>query len=142
MGSENPRFVYQTIIRAPLAKVWRAITRLETVKKFYYGLTLRLSLKPGAPIEYYGKAAQPVIAGQVLEVVPRKKLVHTFAFRHRPNDAPSRVTWLLEKQGRLVKLTLIHDRFRGKTGTYRDISGGWIPILSGLKTLLETGRSL
>jgi hypothetical protein len=37
---------------------------------------------------------------------------------------------------------LIHDDFDGETVTYRSISRGWAPILSSLKSLLETGEPL
>jgi uncharacterized protein YndB with AHSA1/START domain len=112
------------------------------VEKYFEGLTLKSTLKRGAPIEYAWPDGHVAIAGKILEIVPRKKFVHTFAFRHEPKDPPSRVTYLLEPVGRLVKLTLIHDRFRGRTSTYKTVRSGWLRIVSGLKTLLETGKPM
>jgi hypothetical protein len=54
----------------------------------------------------------------------------------------SRVTWLIEQRGEACKLTLTHDDFDGETATYKSVGTGWNPVLSGLKTLLETGRPL
>jgi hypothetical protein len=57
-------------------------------------------------------------------------------------DRPSRVTWEIERRGDTCKLTLIHDDFDGETATYKSVGPGWNPVLSGLKTLLETGKPL
>lgn len=69
----------------------------------------------------------------------------TFAHKTRPetqNDRPSRVTWDIEPRGEACKLTLIHDDFDGETGTFKMVAPSWSVILSGLKTLLETGKPL
>ena len=42
----------------------------------------------------------------------------------------------------LSKLTVVHDGFDGETNTFRQAAGGMPYILSGLKTLLETGEPL
>ena len=58
-------------------------------------------------------------------------------------DPPSRVTWEIEPAGDgLSKLTVVHDGFDGETNTFRQAAGGMPYILSGLKTLLETGEPL
>jgi hypothetical protein len=52
------------------------------------------------------------------------------------------VTWEIEPLGDVCKLTLVHDDFDGETATFKSVGSGWNPILSGLKTLLETGKAL
>ena len=42
----------------------------------------------------------------------------------------------------MVKLTVTHEGFESETETYDMLQQGWPPILSGLKTLLETGKAL
>jgi uncharacterized protein YndB with AHSA1/START domain len=66
--------------------------------------------------------------------------VHSFIFPS--NGDVSRVTWELEPMGDVVKLTLLHDEWEGETDTYKGVEMGWTPVLSGLKTLLETGKRL
>jgi hypothetical protein len=34
------------------------------------------------------------------------------------------------------------NRFDGETATYKEVDGGWNWVLSGLKTVLETGQDL
>ena len=45
-------------------------------------------------------------------------------------------------RGEVCLLTLTHDDFDGETKTYQSVRLGWNPVLSGLKTLLETGKPL
>jgi hypothetical protein len=81
----------------------------------------------------------------VLEAELGRKLVTTFDACWDDGvavDEPSRISWDIERQGDACKLTVTHDGFAGETETYRKISGGMPYILSGLKTLLETGRPL
>jgi uncharacterized protein YndB with AHSA1/START domain len=89
---------------------------------------------------------EPAIVGQVIESTPPEKLVCTFDARWDEAvraDPPSRITWLLETAGPDVcKLTVVHDGFESETATYAQVAGGMPFILSGLKTLLETGEPL
>ena len=59
-------------------------------------------------------------------------------------EQPSRVTWEIEpEEGGYCTLTLTHDRLDGAPRTAASVSGrGWMFVLSGLKTLLETGSPL
>ena len=60
------------------------------------------------------------------------------------DEAESRVTWEIEPQeGGYCLLTVTHDRLEGAPKTAESVSGtGWMIVLSGLKTLLETGKPL
>jgi hypothetical protein len=50
------------------------------------------------------------------------------------------VTWAIEPIGDSCRLTVTHDQLRA--GANDQLYGGWPMILSGLKTLLETGQLL
>lgn len=54
----------------------------------------------------------------------------------------SRMTYELEPHGETVKLTLTHVMDKSESKFIKAVSGGWPMILSGLKSLLETGKSL
>ena len=54
--------------------------------------------------------------------------------------ATSRVTWEIEQVEDSCRLTVTHDELR--EGANSELYGGWPMILSGLKTLLETGETL
>ena len=52
----------------------------------------------------------------------------------------SRVTWEIEPVGDSCRLLVTHDQL--PEGANSELFGGWPMILSGLKTLLETGELL
>ena len=54
------------------------------------------------------------------------------------------MTWEIEPQeDGTTLLTVVHDRLEGAPMTADGVSGtGWMYVLSGLKTLLETGEPL
>ena len=144
MGTDL-KHVFQLYIRTTPEKLWRAITQPEFTREYFYGTDVHTDLKPGSPIEYTSGNGQGdskrVVAGEILESVPLKRLVHSFGFTDR-DDSPTRVVYELEPMGEMVKLTVVHDGFESKTKTYEDTGGGWPYILSGLKSYLETGEAL
>lgn len=77
----------------------------------------------------------------VVEADAPRRLVHTFFFPGT-DESPSRCTWSLEPRGEATLLSLTHDEFDGETSTVTTVAHGWVPILSGLKTLLDTGKAL
>jgi uncharacterized protein YndB with AHSA1/START domain/DNA-binding transcriptional ArsR family regulator len=141
----KPRHIFQTWIRTTPEKLWHAITDPEETKKYFYGTAVDTDWKPGSPIAYVTGDVHE-LDGRVVEVVPNERLVVTFEMTHNPaakEDPPSRVTWQIEPQkDGLCKLTVTHDDFAGETATYQAVGGGWPFIISGLKTLLETGKPL
>jgi DNA-binding transcriptional ArsR family regulator/uncharacterized protein YndB with AHSA1/START domain len=140
-----PSHVFAIFIRATPERIWEAITSSEYTLKYYFASAVESDLKPGSPI-VYRIDGEPVLVGEVIESEPPGKLVTSFDARWddevRP-DPPSTITWLIEPAGPGVsKLTVVHDGFAGKTATYGQIGGGMPFILSGLKTLLETGEPM
>jgi uncharacterized protein YndB with AHSA1/START domain len=79
----------------------------------------------------------------VLEVDPPRRLVQSFQALWRDEverEGTSRVTYEIERVADSCRLTVIHDQL--PEGVNEEIYGGWPMILSGLKTLLETGETL
>jgi DNA-binding transcriptional ArsR family regulator/uncharacterized protein YndB with AHSA1/START domain len=141
----KPSHVFAIFIRATPERIWEAITSSEYTLKYYFASTVESDLRAGSPIRY-AIQGEPAILGEVIESEPPTKLVCTFDARWdddvRP-DAPSTISWLIEPAGPGVsKLTVVHDGFAGETATYNQVGGGMPFILSGLKTLLETGEPL
>ena len=63
--------------------------------------------------------------------------VPSHADERAQQEKPSRVTFVLEPYGKLVKLTLIHDEFAPGSNMLDAIAKGWPAILASLKSLLE-----
>lgn len=139
-----PRHVYEIYIRTTPERLWRAITDPADTRLYYYGTEVQSDWKVGSSMSYLDNG-ENTIDCRILEIDPAHRLVHTFKALYNPeaaNDRPSRVTWSIEKLGDACRLTLVHDDFEGETATYHDVEHGWSHILSGLKTLIETGQPL
>jgi uncharacterized protein YndB with AHSA1/START domain len=139
--------VYAVFIRATADQVWDAITKPEFTSKYFYGSVIDSSYEPGA--RYTGWAAdrsQQYVDGEVIEASPPARLVTSWRAMYDPETADepySRVTWELEPAGDgVTKLTVVHDQLEHSPKTAANVAGGWSYVLSGLKTLLETGEPL
>ena len=71
--------------------------------------------------------------------MPKRLLTLEQTGRRRKNEGPSQVTWEIEQVGDSCLLKVMHDQLRESVNT--QLYGGWpmVPVLSGIKTLLETG---
>jgi DNA-binding transcriptional ArsR family regulator/uncharacterized protein YndB with AHSA1/START domain len=142
---QKPSHVFAIFIRAGREQIWEALTSSDYTLKYYYASTVESEWRPGAPFVYRIQG-EPAIVGEVIESSPPERLVCTFDARWDEQvsaDPPSRITWTLEEAGPGVsKLTVVHDGFDSETATFVQIGGGMPFILSGLKTLLETGEPL
>jgi DNA-binding transcriptional ArsR family regulator/uncharacterized protein YndB with AHSA1/START domain len=143
--AQKPSHVFAIFIRADRQQIWDALTSSDYTLKYYYASTVESEWRPGAPLVYRIQG-EPAIVGEVIESSPPERLVCTFDARWDDevrDDPPSRITWTLEEAGPGVsKLTVVHDGFDSETATFVQIAGGMPYILSGLKTLLETGEPL
>ena len=81
--------------------------------------------------------------GENLEVEPPLRLVQSLTALWGEDvkaEGTSRVTWEIEPVGDSCRLIVTHDQLREDAND--QLFGGWPMILSGLKTLLETGETL
>ncbi len=137
----KPVFEQTIFIGVPADKVWDALINPDVVKEYYLAPLAKIDLKVGGEM-YYGSAEHKMIDGKIEALESGKKLVHSFAFGHRPDDSPSRVTYEIIEMDKMCALKLTHDGFTEDSATFVDVSGGWPVILSSLKTLLETNGKL
>ena len=136
--------VYQLFIKATPEQVWEAIVDPALTSKYFYGS--RITITPDGRVSTSPDGSESWGDSEVLEWDPPRKLVHGWQSAYDPElaaEATSRVTWEIEPQdGGLTKLTLVHDQLDGAPKTAESVAGGWMLVLSGLKTLLETGKPL
>jgi len=140
-----PAFVSTIYIRATPETVWRALTESDFTRRYYYGSTIETDWQPGSPYTMTIEG-EVHIEGRILEADPPRRLVQTFhaiweeAVRAEP---ATRVTWEIEPaMPGVSKLTLVHEQLESAPETKAQVVEGWTLILSGLKTLLETGKGL
>jgi uncharacterized protein YndB with AHSA1/START domain len=159
--------VYQVYIKATPQAIWDAITKPEWTERYGYGVLAEYDLRPGGRYTAYtteemkkgGRAMgfeTPDVAvdGEVIEADPPRKLVQTWRLAMDPASSAegfTRLTYEISVGTRGVsKLTVVHELEGAPklallvSGTMEagGAGGGWNWVLSGLKTLLETGTPL
>lgn len=138
-------FVYVTYIKSTPQKVWNAITTPEFTRQ-YWGKAIVSDWKQGSKWDMVNldEAGSVNMTGEVMECDPPSQLVISWVKPdNRGNKSEtSRVTFKIELDGGMVRLDVIHDQLQPSSAMEQGITSGWPRVLSGLKTLLETGNVL
>jgi uncharacterized protein YndB with AHSA1/START domain len=141
----DPDYVYTIYIRATPQAIWDALTDGSSIAHFWAGRTNESSWKKGAPLIFKAPDGAEDFSGEVLESEPPHLLRFTF---HLPgpgpmhDEGPSEVTYRIEPSRELSRLTVTHSGFPDGSAVREGVQGGWPRILSGLKSLLETGQGI
>lgn len=137
----KPDFIYTTYIKSTPQKVWDAITNPEFTKQYWMHENVS-DWKKGSEWKHVDrKNDHAKIIGKIIESTPPKRLVLTWA---EPADRAddSQVTFEIEAMEDMVRLNVIHGRFKADSKLPSRISMGWPLVLSNLKSFLETGTTM
>ncbi|HVS47755.1 MAG TPA: SRPBCC domain-containing protein [Candidatus Dormibacteraeota bacterium] len=144
LEDRNMQKVFEIYIKTTQERLWEAITDAEMRSKYNFGVRINSDFKPGSRYETsHPNGSGPFVEGENLEVDPPRRLVQSMRALWGEDvkaEGTSRVTWEIEPVGDSCRLTVTHDQLR--EGANDQLYGGWPMILSGLKTLLETGELL
>ena len=136
--------VFEIYIKTTPERLWEAITDPEQRAKYNFGASIVSDWKPGSRFEVGARDGSVVLGeGEIVESDPPRRLVQTMLALWSDEvkaEGASRITWEIEPVGDSCRLTVTHDRLR--EGANPQLYGGWPMVLSGLKTLLETGELL
>ena len=140
--------VYEIYIKTTPERLWQAITDPQLRAKYSFGVADYSDWKVGS--RHHARTTDVTVSpdveiadGENIEVDPPRRLVQTLRALWSEDvkaEGYSRVTWEIEPVGDSCRLTVTHDQLRA--GANAELYGGWPMILSGLKTLLETGETL
>ena len=139
------RFVYVTYIRTTAQKLWQALIDPEFTRRYWVETWQESDWKPGASWRLMIPDGRIGDAGEVIEIEPERKLVLSWRNEFKPEmreEGYSRMTYELEQQGDMVKLTLVHEMDKPGSKLIDAVSNGWPMLLASLKSLLETGEPL
>jgi uncharacterized protein YndB with AHSA1/START domain len=134
--------VFEIYIKTTPEKLWEAITNPSMRRKYTFGVMVQSDWQKGSRIEGHTRDML-LLDGEVLEVNPPHKLVQSYRAHWSEDvkaEGTSRVTWTITPVGDSCRLLVTHDQLQNDCNP--EIYGGWPMILSGLKTLLETGQLL
>jgi uncharacterized protein YndB with AHSA1/START domain/DNA-binding transcriptional ArsR family regulator len=136
--------VFEIFIKTTPERLWEAITDPRQRARYSFGVETHSDWTPGSSYSSAVPGVIDIAEGENVEVDPPRRLVQTFTALWSDDvksEGTSRVTWEITPIGEdSCRLTVVHDQLR--EGANGELYGGWPMILSGLKTLLETGEDL
>jgi uncharacterized protein YndB with AHSA1/START domain/DNA-binding transcriptional ArsR family regulator len=134
--------VFEIYIKTTPERLWQAITDTDMRRKYTFGAVVTSDWTPSSRYQAVG-GTTTIFEGENLEVDPPRRLVQSFRALWGDDvksEGTSRVTWEIQPIGDSCLLKVTHDQLR--EGANNQLFGGWPMILSGIKTLLETGELL
>lgn len=144
VGGRGTLTVFEIYIKTSPERLWEAITDSEMRKRYSFGVGVESDWTPGSEYRAAVPGVVDISSGENVEVHPPRRLVQTFKAlwsEDVAHEGTSRVTWEIEPVGDdSCRLRVTHDQL--PEGANNQLWGGWPMILSGLKTLLETGEDL
>ena len=144
VGDRGSMTVFEIYIKTTPERLWEAITSEEMRARYSFGVGTVSEWTPGSDYKASVPGVIDIASGENLEVDPPRRLVQTFTALWSEDvkkEGTSRVTWEIDPVGDdACRLRVIHDQLGAAANN--QLWGGWPMILSGLKTLLETGEDL
>jgi uncharacterized protein YndB with AHSA1/START domain len=131
--TDNTPIVIERTFKAPVSKVWKAITNKEEMKKWYFDLA-EFKAEPGFEFQFEGGKDDRnyMHLCKVIEVIPGKKL--TYSWRYDGYEGNSFVTFELFAEGEKTRLKLTHEGLETFPATNPDFAKenfveGWNHII-------------
>lgn len=139
------KHVYQIYIRTTPERLWDAITDGRQTERYFYGTAVASDWQVGSALVYTYPDGRVAADGEVLAVDRPNSL--TMEFNARWDEAisaepPVRMTWAITPLDEMCRLTVTTDDLVAGSATAQSFEGGIVFIVSGLKSLLETGESI
>jgi uncharacterized protein YndB with AHSA1/START domain len=143
VGGRGSMTVFEIYIKTTPERLWEAITSEQMRKRYSFGVGTTSDWTEGSEYKSGVPEVIDIASGENLEVEPPRRLVQSFNALWSDqvkSEGTSRVTWEIEPVGTSCRLRVTHDQLSEDANN--ELYGGWPMILSGLKTLLETGEDL
>ena len=141
----KPVHIYQAYIRASVEEVWEAIVDGDKTVQYFYGTRVESDWEVGSPMNYFYPDGRQASSGEVLAIDEPKRLEFTFKplwDEKLAAEGTSRQIWGLAEINGMTELTIeLFDVPEGGA-IHTDFANGYPYIVSGLKSLLETGEAL
>src|SRR5690606_5539757 len=137
----NHQSQYQTIIKAPIDKVWEALTNPKIVKQYFFGTNQETDWNVGSKISWTGEyeGTPYVDKGVVLEYLPNEKLSYSYlsswiVLEDRPENYLL-VTYEVTQTENGTELTITQSNYDEEKAKHS--TENWGVIIDGLKKLIE-----
>lgn len=142
----KPKTVYVTYIAATPEKVWQALTDPEFSKRYFFGFAVTVEPRNGGAVRIVCPDGRVHGSGHVVDWSPRRRLSYTWLIEGMPpfDQLPECiVSYDIEPAGEAVRLTMTESHsWDVPDAVLAGGRSGWPAVLSNLKSLLETGKTL
>lgn len=140
------RHQYRIYIKAPIEQVWNAVIDPDFTRRYFHGTAFDAPPQSGQPYRTSTADGHGTVDGTIEVLEPPTRLVmtwHTLYDAALAAEPASRVEWTLSAAGdNLTQVDLVHGDLAMSPLTWANVRHGWVWILDGMKTLLETGEEL
>lgn len=139
------RFTYVTYIRSDLERLWAALTTPELTQTYWFQIHFETSWKAGSAFRLIYPDGRVADTGEILEIEPPHRLVLKWRNEFVPEmteEGYSRCEIEITALGEVARVSVEHTIERAPSKFIEGVSRGWPAVLSGLKSLLETGEAL
>lgn len=144
VGGRGALTAFEIYIKTSPERLWEAITDDGMRKRYSFGVGVESDWTQGSEYRAGVPGVIDISSGENVEVDPPRRLVQTFTALWSEDvrrEGTTRVTWEIEPVGDdSCQLRVTHDQLGEDANS--QLYGGWMMILSGLKTLLESGEDL
>ena len=138
-------FVYVTYIRTTPERLWSALTDMEFMKQYWFGVHCESQWTAGSSWKMVYPDGHITDAGEIVEAKPPRRLVIRWQHQNKPElkaEGESYCKMELEPSGPAVKFSITHTIEREPSNFIAAVSGAWPMVISNLKSLLETGSTV
>jgi uncharacterized protein YndB with AHSA1/START domain len=132
---------FQTIIKAPVEQVWKALTEPALVKQYFFGSDQETDWKVGSPIRWSGEYEGKVYVdkGIVKAFIPGQKLEYSYLSSWSgKEDKPENyllVSYEVKSLPEGTELTITQSNYDAEKASHS--ASGWASVTDGLKKLVE-----
>jgi DNA-binding transcriptional ArsR family regulator len=140
---DKPVHVYTAFIRGTAEEVWEAMVNPDRTERYYYGTRVESDWEVGSQRTYSYPDGTLAATGEIISIDPPKRIEATFHplwDEALEAEGPVREVWALEENGGVVRLTV--ELYEIGPRSLDEFAGGLPFVVSGLKSLVETGEAL
>ena len=144
-GMDKPIHIYKSYINGAIDQVWQAITDPDMTVQYFYGTRVDSDWEVGSAINYLNPDGTLASEGHIISIDAPKRLEFTFQALWDEDlvaEGPAREVWALAEINGMVELTIELYDVEPNSKTLDDFANGFPYIVSGLKSLVETGEPL
>lgn len=138
-------FVYVTYIRTTPKKLWSALTEVEIMKQWWFGVHCESQWTVGSTWKLVYPDGHITDTGEIVEAEVLRRLVIRWQHQFKPElkiEGESYCTMELESNGLATKLSITHTIERAPSKLIETLSNVWPMAISNLKSLLEVGSTV